>query len=252
MNEKMKIFTIESGDVIEGARVDTFMLKGAGITISAIIVGEEGRGRKLGVLPVQLLPDDYKRWQEEGYVYINFAEVGTTKAGKPKLLQTEDVNTIEKCICVFKTMIGYRGGNSHTGDLKEEYWVREAFADFPESVPNKEKYTWEEVERYGREYLRARHPGEDIDGYSPDIVFNRKVSYHSFPGEILSSGVIAQGDAGRMGSGDQYVAIIPADVVFRTGYTGRLYGYPSEHYYIFRDGQLLAVTREERELSDIF
>ncbi|HHW90711.1 MAG TPA: hypothetical protein GX745_07420 [Clostridiales bacterium] len=252
MKEKMKIFTVESGKVTEGVKVDSFTLKGARVTIPTIIVGEEGRGRELGILPVQLLPDTYKKWQEEGYVYIHFATVGATMAGKPKLFQVEDADTTEKCICVFETMIGFRGGNSHTGDKKEEYWVPESFASFPESVPSKERYTWEEVERYGREYLKARHPGEDIDRYSPDIAFNRKVSYHSFPGEILSSGVIAQGDAGRMGSGDQYVAILPADTVFRTAYSGRLYGQPSEHYYIYREGQLLAVTREERELSDIF
>ncbi len=56
----MKVFTIASGEVTEGARVDSFTLKGAGVTIPAIIVGEEGRGRKLGIVPVQLLPNSYK------------------------------------------------------------------------------------------------------------------------------------------------------------------------------------------------
>ena len=252
MKEKMKVFTIESGDVTEGVRVESFTLKGAGISIPAIIIGEEGRGRELGVLPVHLLTESYSEWKEKGYTYIHSAEVGVTKAGKPKLLQTEYADTLEKCICIFRTKIGYRGGNSHTGDKEDEYWVPESFATFPESVPQKERYTWEEVERYGREYLLERHPGEDIDRYSPDIAFKRKVSYHPFPGEILSAGVIAQGDAGRMGRGLQYVTIIPADVVFRTGYSGRLYGSPSEHYYIFRDGQILAATWEEREVSDIF
>lgn len=158
---KMKIFTVESGKITEGARVDTFTLKGAGVSIPAIIVGEEGRGRKLGVLPVQLLPAQYKEWQENGYTYIHSATVGTTKAGKPKLFQTENADT-EKCIC------------------------------------------------------------------------------------------IAQGAAGRMGSGKQLVAIMPAGIVFRTGYSGRLYGAPSEHYYIYRDGQLLSATWDEREASDIF
>lgn len=249
--EKMKVFTIESGDVTEGVRVESFTLKGAGISIPAIIIGEEGRGRELGILPVQLLPDSYKKWQEEGYVYINFAKIGKTKTGKPKLFQTEYADTLEKCICIFRTMIGFRGGNSHTGDKKEEYWVRESFASFPESVPSKERYTWEEVERYGLEYLKARHPGKE-DIYPPDVGFKRKLEFHPFPGEILCEGIIAQGVAGRMGRGCQYVAIIPADVVFRTGYRGRLYGYPSAHYYIFRDGQLLAATWEEREISDIF
>ena len=206
--KKMKIFTIESGKVFKGVRVDSFTLKGAGVTIPAIIVGEEGRGRKLGVLPVQLLPEQYQEWQEKGYVRINFAQVGETKSGKPKLFQTEDADTTEKCICVFRTQIGYRGGNSHTGDrdggMKRDYW------------------------------------GEE------------RPTFHPFPGEILCEGIIAQGDAGRMGSGEQLVAVMPADTVFRTGYSGRLYGAPRAHYYVYRDGQILSATWEEREVAEIF
>lgn len=194
----MKIFTIKSGEVEEGVRVDSFTLKGAGVTIPAALVGEEGRGRRLGVLPVQLLPEQHKEWQEEGCVYIYSATVGTTKAGKPKLFQVENTDTTDnRCICVFRTKIGFRGGNSHTGD------------------------------RLGDEFL-------------------------PFPGEVLCEGIIAQGDAGRMGSGSQLVAVMPAGTVFRTGYSGRLYGEPAEHYYLFRDGQLLSATWEEREVADIF
>jgi hypothetical protein len=194
---KMKIFTVKSGNVVEGIKINAFTLKGVGVSIPAIIVGEEGRGRKLGVLPVQLLPEFHEEWKYNGYVYIHYASVGTTKAGKPKLFQTEDADTLKKCICVFKTKIGFRGGNSHTGDRKDEL-------------------------------------------------------FYPFPGEILCEGVIAQGDAGRMGSGEQLVAILPENTVFRTGYSGRLYGAPSAHYYIYRDRQLLAATWEEREVSDIF
>ena len=204
----MKIFTIESGEVSEGARVDSFTLKGAGVTIPAVIIGEEGRGRQLGVLPVQLLSDSYKEWQEKGRTHIFFAEIGTTKAGKPKLFQTKDVDTTEKCICVFRTQIGFRGENSHTGDrdggMKRDYWGTE-------------------------------HP-----------------TFHPFPGEVLCEGIIAQGEAGRMGSGSQIVAVMPAGIVFRTGYSGRLYGAPSAHYYIYRDGRILSATWEEREVAEIF
>src|SRR5690606_9589088 len=87
---KMKIFTIENGKVTEGVRVNNFTLKGAGVSIPAILIGEEGRGRKLGVLPTQLLPDTYAEWKEKGCTHIHSAEVGTTKAGKPKLFQTEN------------------------------------------------------------------------------------------------------------------------------------------------------------------
>lgn len=193
----MKIFTVSSGNVIEGARVDSFTLKGANITIPAIIIGEEGRGRKLGILPVQLLPDSYKKWQEEGTISIYSAEVGETKTGRPKLIETSGVTDTEKCICVFRTKIGFRGSNRHTGD------------------------------RLGDEFL-------------------------PFPGEALCEGIIAQGAAGRMGSGSQLVAVMPAGTVFRTGYSGRLYGKPAEHYYIFRNGQILSATWEEREVAEIF
>ncbi len=241
---KMKVFTIESGKVTEGARVDSFTLKGAGVSIPAITIGEQGRGRKLGVLPVQLLPEQYKEWQEEGYVYIHSATVGTTKVGKPKLFQTEYADTTEKCICIFRTKIGFRGGNSHTGDRKEEYWVPYYFWKSDIAA------LWKELqEKYTEK--EAIEIAEELNS-DWDCIFEKEILFRAFPGEILCEGIIAQGDAGRMGSGKQLVAVLPADTVFRTGYSGRLYGAPSAHYYIFMDGQLLAATWEEREISDIF
>lgn len=258
----MKIFTIESGDITEGVKVERFTLKSADISIPAIIIGEEGRGRELGVLPVQLLPESYAEWKENGYTYVHSAKVGQTKAGRPKLLETEDTDTTEKCICVFWTMIGYRGSNSHTGDVRDEYWMpnwlwRSSFNDLVKVYLGrepKEKYTKEEAMKIVEE-LNSTVPEEvkfPRKKYIFDAIFTKKREFDTFPGEIISTGIIAQGDAGRMGSGEQFVAIMPADVVFRTGYSGRLYGHPAEHYYIFRDGQLLAVTLEEREATDIF
>jgi hypothetical protein len=249
MKEKMKVFTIESGEVTEGARVDSFTLKGAGVSIPAIIVGEEGRGRELGVLPVHLLPEQYKEWKENGYTYIHSTVVGTTKAGKPKLFQTEDVDTLEKCICIFRTKIGVRGSNSHTGDRKSEYYV-------PGWRPD--------IEVLGKEFLKERYTKQEAISVTKelsslkgresewDILFEKKIEFHPFPGEVLCKGIIAHGMAGRAASGEQLVAIMPANTVFRTGYSGRLYGSPSAHYYIFRDGELLSATWKEREISDIF
>lgn len=250
MKEKMKVFTVNNGEISEGARVGTFTLRGAGVSIPAIIIGEEGRGRKQGILPVQLLSDSYREWQECGYTYIYSAQVGTTKAGRPKLYQTEDADTTEKCICIFKTKIGFRGGNSHTGDRKSEYyypnWVwRTKVANLLGEV--KEKYEEEEARKIAEELNSSAERK-----YPWDVIFQRRIEFHPFPGEILVKGIIAQGDAGRMGSGEQLVAILPANKVFRTGYSGRLYGAPSEHYYIYTNGQLLAATWEEREVSDIF
>lgn len=160
-------------------------------------MGEEGRGRHLGVLPVELLPDSYKSWEEDLRVEIQYAEVGQTKSGKPKLFQTDQHGSLDRIICVFRTQIGFRGSNEHTGD---------------------------------------EHTG----------------GYEEFPGEWLVHGRIAQGIAGRMGCGEQGVAILPKDTVFRTAYRGRLYGKPSEHFYIWNGKKLLAATRQERQVADIF
>jgi hypothetical protein len=204
----MKIYTVKNGEVREGATVEVFRLSTAEVEIPAILIGEEGRGRKLGVLPVQLLPSSYKEWQGKGEVTISAALVGETKAGRPKLIETSGITDTEKCICVFRTQIGYRGANEHTGD----------------------RDGGTEEDRWG-----AEHP-----------------TFYAFPGEVLCEGIIAQGDAGRMGSGRQIVAVMPAGIVFRTGYSGRLYGAPRAHYYLFRDGQILSATWEEREVADIF
>jgi hypothetical protein len=204
----MKIFTIESGKVTEGALVETFRLSTAEVEIPAILIGEEGRGRKLGVFPVQLLPSSYEKWKKGEDIVIFSAEVGETRAGKPKLVETSGIANASFCICIFRTMIGFRGGNSHTGDrdggMERDYWGTE------------------------------------------------QPTFHPFPGEVLCEGEIAQGAAGRMGYGDQIIAVMPENVVFRTAYHGRLYGAPGAHYYIFRDGQILSATWDERLVSDIF
>ncbi len=200
----MKIFTIENGTVSDGASVEKLSLKNAGIEIPAIIIGEDGRGRQRGVLPVQLSNGQYKEWQGKGIVKINFADLTTTKAGKSKLIAKETTDETEKIVVVFLTKIGFRGGNSHTGDRS----------------------------------------GKNENG---DIIFS------DFPGEIIASGTIAQGTAGRMGSGDQLVAIIPKDVIFRTSYSGRLYGSPSSHYYKWDGEKILGgFTWDERCVSEIF
>lgn len=196
----MKVFTINSGEVQEGAVVENITIESGNFSFRAVSVGERGRGRRKATLPV----DDRACVQtnEDEYRVIN-VDVGTAKSGKPKLF-SEKTSDNSKCVIVFMTKIGYRGGNSHTGDRKK--------------TENEE------------------------DG----IVFE------DFPGEVLSEGCIAEGAAGRMGSGSQLIAVMPKDVIFRTGYSGRLYGAPRAHYYMFDGEKIIAVTWEERCDSDIF
>jgi hypothetical protein len=197
-----EIYTVEDGKVAEGAEIEILTLK-SGDKIQAVIVGESGRGRIRGVLPVASLNGEQKE--------VRFASIGETKTGKPKLFNAQSASEKDKILIVFKTPIGFRGGNSHMGDKIGE---------------ETQKNVW------GDEELQP--------------------IYDKFPGEILVEGVIADGDAGRMGSGKQIVALVPKNKVFRIGYTGRRYGAPHAHYGVWDGVRLLVLTREEREASDLF
>jgi hypothetical protein len=89
------------------------------------------------------------------------------------------------------------------------------------------------------------HTGDRVEGSDP-------LEFLPFPCQILAEGQIAQGDAGRMGWGTQLVAVAPKGVVFRTSYTGRLYGRPSAHYYVYTGDRVLVATWEERVASELF
>lgn len=252
----MKIYTIESGKVSEGARIDSFTLKGAGVTIPTIIVGEKGRGRELGVLPVSLLPEQQKEWEEKGEVFITAAEIGQTRAGKPKLISRAIPTTNEEVIVVFRTRIGYRGSNSHAGDRKKVYYILDDFfrdTAVKAGIPLKDEYTEDEVLQYAPLLVKSENIWfNDFTNLSPTTGFDEILEFHPFPGRVIVKGVIAQGDAGRMGRGEQLVAVMPKGIVFRTGYTGRLYGASPSHYYIWTGEKLLSATWEEREVSDLF
>jgi len=128
-------------------------------------------------------------------------EIGKTRSGKPKAFP-EKTPATDHCLCVFRTKIGFRGGNSHTGD-------------------------------------RTNFDSDEFE-------------FLPFPGEILGEGTIAQGLAGRAGSGRQVIAVMPKNIVFRTGYSGRLYGGPAAHYYLFDGQKIHALTWPEREAADLW
>ncbi len=238
--ESYRIFTISSGDVSEGARVEKFTLAGAGVEIPAILVGEEGRGRELGVLPVELLPEQQKIWQEKGEVEIHFAAVGRTESGRVRLFQKEESTTEEKILGVFPTKIGFRGGNDHTGEkylipcpnrgkkVTANYWCPECKLALVE-VGNSEAF-WAGV-------IHPEDKGE-------------KPMWEPFPGEVISRGYIAQGEAGRSGGGEQLVALLPKNSVFRTEYFGRLYGAAPSHYYKWDGKKLTSLTFRERQILE--
>lgn len=191
----MKIFTIAAGSIRTGAEVETLTLT-SGVKIPAIMIGEEGRGRKRGVIPVALLPDTYAVWETKGKTIINFVTLTQTKAGKPKFIQADQDDGEEQAVMVLRTPIGFRGWNAHG-----------------------EKF--------------------DKDSVTGDL-----------PGETLASGYIAEGIAGRMGGGDQYVIVIEKGTFWAVKLGGRLYGKPSRYHYTFDGKTVTALTAEEMELVE--
>ena len=288
-----RVFTISSGSVSEGAEIDTLHLTGANIDIPAILVGEEGRGRERGVLPVGNppmvpCPDQGKKvWtsrekcercgvslgEQEGSYRMHpasgqivgklmFAELGTTKSQKPKLFAKPSADSDEKAILVFRTKIGFRGGNSHTGDRSEEmvpceyagkvgrYW-EQGDGTCPECGARAEWVFFKDHPELEQPAKEADYAMDNGTFWHPQTQV-RKKDWAPFPGEILVEGRIAEGAAGAMGSGRQLVVVMPKGVVFRTSYSGRLYGAPSAHYYVFNGEKVLSATWDERQLADLF
>lgn len=292
----MLCFTVTNGTITEGVAVERVPLSGAGVTILAVRIGESGRGREQGILPVaedavSMLPcpgrpdhsdsifrggrgDESQHWPERpapkcphcGVTHEDRARgqswtagvptehpasgtvpglltecgIGTTRAGRPKLIRATGPDT-ERCLVAFHTTIGFRGSNAHTGDRTDtpcprrrqqipsyEYQCPDCKLAAPEGQTGQPQQAWV-------------HPDDGaVKSFAP------------FPGQVLCRGSIAQGDAGRMGSGEQLVAVMPAKVVFRATRSGRLYGNTASHYYRF-DGDTLAVaTWEERVAADLW
>jgi len=229
----LKVFEIRAGRVEAGAAVQRFAVEG--VEIPAIKVGDEFMGRwlGLGVVPVQLLPEDHERWRERierasdgrwrPKVRLFAAAIGETKQGAPKLIQAlPEEAALDAYIGVFRTPIdggpgGVVWGNRHTGDF----------------------LGWE-CKSCGVRIVRI---AEDVR-VCPQCGGSVRPTFAEWPGDDLV--------VGGTGSGEQRISIIPAGVVARTGYAGRQHGGAWSHYYLYRDGRLLAATRQERLATDIF
>lgn len=66
--------------------------------------------------------------------------------------------------------------------------------------------------------------------------------------KTLLSGIVAQGRGGRAGTSEHRIIWLMRDYVIRTGYTGRTYGKPSSHYWMFDGRRVLCSTWQDRQL----
>ena len=178
-----RIWTVEDGRVEPGASIELVEL--GLITLKAVTVGQEGRGRHLGILPIVGAAEALE---------IDFGSLDFS-GSRPKLKFETKSDTADAAIVVLKTGMGYQGGNSHSGE------------EVGSEMPVK---------------------------------------------KIICCGQIAQGAAGSMGSGLQYIVLMPKDAIIRIERIGRLYGEPGVHFLNFDGERLIALTPEARELTDAF
>ena len=219
----LQLFTARNGAVEPGAVVEKFTLS-SGTTITALTVGESGRGRKLGVIPVV--------GAEPGET-IKFVVVGKTRRGGIRFEVAEKVTSSSEAVVIFRTTPGFRGSCDHEGEIQS--WHCDSCG---------EKYSAEEA------------PDDAKDRHAPEC---KGWFYGSgvwvcdpLPGKILAEGYTAQGDAGRMGGGPQLVLLFPAGEVVRQVRSGRLYGKHSVHYFHFNGERLDVATWDERVATDCF
>ncbi|RLJ04597.1 MAG: hypothetical protein DRP08_01375 [Candidatus Aenigmatarchaeota archaeon] len=108
----MKIFTIDNGEVIPGSLIKERLIAGQ-FTVKGIIIGQPGRGRKVGFLP--LAKDVPTKKDNNGETeWVFYGSLGRTYKNAPKLIK-ELPDDRERVLCVLRTHIGFRGHNSHTG-----------------------------------------------------------------------------------------------------------------------------------------
>ncbi|MEM4206451.1 MAG: hypothetical protein QXQ43_04145 [Nitrososphaerota archaeon] len=99
------IFTTAGTKVVKGARIEEYKLKGVDKTINVIKIGEEGRGRKLFVVPIVGATEE-----------VGKVKLVKTMKGKPKFIATDEPPAEDMIIMVMRTPFGYRGHNYHEAE----------------------------------------------------------------------------------------------------------------------------------------
>lgn len=185
----MHCWTIMSG--FEAPRV----VAGIRIDNEAITLGEEGRGRQLTTLP---LPPAAVLEQDR-------------ITGETRLMTFGDEPGIA---LVIRNLSGFRGSWALYGNYTSPEWVQ----ILERRLAHREN---------GNGMIRPGHTGF---GHCPACdAFPVPDAPHPVPGGLIrAQGFAAQGDAGRMGGGPEYLLIIRSYVELYAVRQGRTYGTPKQ------------------------
>lgn len=114
----MKCYTIQDGKVSEGIAV--VRTKIGNIEIPVIQFGEQGRGRKLAQVRVELLDPTSER-------------IFSARVEGDKVIEIVAEESSQQALCLFLTGYGHRGHNEHTGDWTgaKDSDGKKVFSPFP-------------------------------------------------------------------------------------------------------------------------
>ena len=234
-----------------------------GTIIPAITVGEEGPGRKLGMLPVHLTRKLHSSLLKNSWLTIEAGRVGRTESGFELYVDETRPNNVDKAIVVMKTPSkgGGERGNYHTGDVRtvryqliDPQWVDALKEPIVLSPQKTAPRILEILDQYNRGIVDAVFD-EVIRDKLIEILntnlnsFRSLRTYHDFPGQILVDGIIAKGDEGLYQPGTQLIALMPRDVWFRTSFWPD--HNPDDKYYLWDGNQMVSTSASARELFDI-
>lgn len=231
----MTIITIIAGEIEPGVA----LANDNGQT--AVVVGESGRGRSLGVLPVINAPQAACPRRSTRYASDNTncpacgcavsvsdghcdhpADAGLVP-GRPAFgaikygpvgpyLDASVAEADGRALVVFRTPVGNRGGNAHTGASCG--WRCPVCGETGHGEPP-ELCT----PCVARELAELRSKTPDHTGELKDIMYKMSQrpipNYLPIPGEVIVRGRIAMGDAGRVASGEQLMVRFEAGSIFR-------------------------------------
>jgi hypothetical protein len=257
-----RIFTIRHAYVEYGvveygpARIDAHVIDGRKVPV--IAVGEEGG---LASLAIDLLPGNQEKFNRGKPVEVTKVSECRTITGALKLIEVSDDTECDReaAYVVVKHFYGINGGsNNHTGDLIEEYYTLNKDGlrgcQILEIDP-KERYTYQQAGGpLNRALLEAESPYWHEAKVAPArfAAFDRKIIFQPNPIEVITEGLLDNGEFRKWYNATQLIGKISRGVVFHN--THALKNQQREYdeydrYYLWDGGERLRVFTHENRLK---
>lgn len=236
----MQAFTIQTNGVKEGIDVQNNPYPHIG-------VGEEGRGRRYVRFPV--IPD-LAHSLKDGCLH-RASIIKTRKKGT--LLAVPEKDPDKRALVLLDIEMGYRGGVYYTTAQRQVIHCYSEASHF--TFPYTCGACGAEYKKEGDLFIHPESTslayitfGGNIDKDEGRWEFHEKAAIKAAIPQILAQGKHAQGLAGRMGVGNNYLVIMNPGDTIRAVRTGRLYGATAE-MFIHWDGQEMKMGKKDEIFS---